>query len=74
MNAIWLVRKKINMTKKQLRYREKNREERIEYYITLRELIKKHGSDSLVSIDEQGFERSAECSYAWSNRGKKVYD
>jgi transposase len=62
-----------NAKKKQLRYRERDREERIAYYRSLRELIKKHGSESLVFIDESGFEESVECSYAWSERGKKVY-
>lgn len=59
--------------KKQLRYRERNKEERIEYYRKLRELIKEHGSESLVFIDESGFEETVECVYAWSKRGKKVY-
>jgi putative transposase len=62
-----------NPKKKDLRYREINREERIEYYRNLRELIKKYGSKSLVFIDESGFEENVECVYAWSERGKKVY-
>jgi putative transposase len=62
-----------NTKKKDLRYRERNREERIEYYRKLRELIKKYGSKSLVFIDESGFEENAGCIYAWSERGKKVY-
>jgi putative transposase len=36
-------------------------------------LIKKHGGESRVFIDESGFEENAECIYAWSERGKKVY-
>jgi putative transposase len=62
-----------NSKKKDLRYRERNREERIEYYRKLRELIKKYRSESLVFIDESGFEENAECIYAWSERGRKVY-
>ena len=62
-----------NPKKKDLKYRERNKEERIEYYRKLRELIKKYGSESLVFIDESGFEENVECVYAWSKRGKKVY-
>jgi putative transposase len=39
----------------------------------LRELIKKYGSESLVYIDESGFEETASNLYSWSERGKKVY-
>ncbi len=46
----------ITRKKKELRYRERNREERIKYYKTLRELIKIYGGKSLVFIDESGFE------------------
>ncbi len=46
-----LKRMKITRKKKQLRYREINREERIQYYQKLRNLIKKFGSKSLVFID-----------------------
>ena len=59
--------------KKEFRYRERNREERIKYYKTLRNLIKVHGSKSLVFIDESGFEEFHACVYAWSKKGKKVY-
>ena len=43
------------LEKKQLRYREKNTEERIKYYQKLRNFIKKFGSKSLVFIDESEF-------------------
>ena len=33
---------------------------------------KKYGIESLVYIDESGFESVQECLYAWSNIGKKV--
>ena len=46
----------ITRKKKELRYRERNREERIKYYKNLRELIKIKGGKSLVFIDESGFE------------------
>jgi putative transposase len=39
----------------------------------LRELIKLYGAESLVYIDESGFEEIQECIYAWSKKGKKVY-
>ena len=58
--------------KKELRYRERNRIERIKYYRLLRELIKKYGVESLIYIDESEFESVQECLYAWSKRGKKV--
>jgi hypothetical protein len=36
--------------------------------------IKKNGSKSLVFIDESGFKDNQNCIYAWSKKGKKVYD
>lgn len=39
----------------------------------MRELIKIYGSESLVFIDESGFEEVQNCIYAYSKRGKKVY-
>lgn len=63
----------IRRKKKELRYTERNREERIKYYQLLRELIKVYGSYSLVFIDEAGFEAAATCVYAFAKKGKKVY-
>ena len=40
-----------SLEKKQLSYRERNREEIIKYYQQLRNLIKKIGSKSIVFID-----------------------
>ena len=73
--AIFYALKRMNFPwkKKQLRYRERNREERIKYYHKLRNFIKKFGSKSLVFIDESGFEDNQDCIYAWSKKGKKVY-
>jgi putative transposase len=59
--------------KKELRYKERDREERIKYYRLLRELIKKYGIESLVYIDECGFEQTKVCLYGWAVRGKKIY-
>ena len=69
-SAICYALKKMEITrkKKELRYRERNREERIKYYKTLRELIKIYGSESLVFIDESGFEEFQACLYAWSKK------
>jgi putative transposase len=39
----------------------------------LRELIKKYGIESLLFIDETGFERFASLIYGWAKRGKKIY-
>jgi len=74
-SAIWYALKKMDITrkKKELRYRERNSEERIKYYQILRELIKKYGSESLVYIDESGFDEIQTCIYAWAKKGKKVY-
>ena len=75
VSAIWYALKQMKITrkKKELRYCERNREERMKYYRLLRELIKLYGSESLVYIDESGFEEIFACVYAWSARGKKVY-
>jgi hypothetical protein len=64
---------KVTRKKKELRYRERNREERMKYYRVLRELIKMYRSESLVFIDESGFEEFQACFYAWSKKGKKVF-
>ncbi len=47
---------KITQKKKELRYQERNRQERMKYYRSLRDLIKLLGSQSLVFIDKSGFE------------------
>lgn len=39
----------------------------------MRELIKKFGSESLVYIDESGFEEIQASIYGWSKKGKKIY-
>ena len=67
-----LKKRKITRKKKNLVI-EKGIEERIKYYQTLRNLIKVHGSKSLVFIDESGFEEFNACVSAWSRKGKKVY-
>jgi transposase len=74
-SAICYALKKMEITrkKKELRYRERNREERIKYYRILRELIKIYGGKSLVFIDESGFEEFQTCPYAWAKKGKKVF-
>jgi len=74
-SAIHYALKKLNIRrkKKELRYRERNREARMNYYRSLRELIKIYGSQSLVFIDESGFEAEPTCIYAWAKKGKKVF-
>lgn len=39
----------------------------------MRELVKQYGSQSLVYIDESGFEHIPTNIYAWAKKGKKVY-
>lgn len=56
-----------------MRYEERNEEERTKYLIILREFIKIYGIESLVFIDESGFEEMQECIYAGSKKGEKVY-
>jgi putative transposase len=65
-SAICYALKKMKVTrkKKELRYKERNREERMKYYRVLRELIKIYGSESLVFIDNSGFEILQTCFYA----------
>lgn len=36
-------------------------------------MIKIFGSESLVFIDESGFDAVANCGYGWSKKGKKIY-
>ncbi|EGJ35274.1 hypothetical protein LYNGBM3L_06620 [Moorena producens 3L] len=64
---------KITRKKKELRYRERDRKERIKYLRALRELIKISGIKSLVFIDESGFDKIQSCLYGWSKKGKKLY-
>ena len=45
-------RLKLPEKKKELCYRERNREERMKYYRVLRELIKIYGSEGIVFIEE----------------------
>lgn len=74
-SSICRALKKMNITrkKKQFRYKERDRQERMEYYRKLRELIMIFGSACLIYIDEAGFEESVECPYAYAERGKKIY-
>jgi len=62
---------KITRKKKEFRYQERNREERMKYYRNLRELIKVWGSRSIVFIDESGFEEFQNCALGCSKKGKK---
>ena len=72
--AIFYALKRVKITrKKQLRYREMNREDRIKYYRKLGNFIKHFRSKNLVFIDELGLEDNQHCIYAWSKKGKKVY-
>lgn len=63
----------IRRKKKEFRYRERDREERIQYYRILRELIKIYGSKNLIFIDESGFDPESNCIYAWAKKGQKVF-
>jgi hypothetical protein len=64
---------KITRKKKELRYQEGNREERMKYGGALRGLIKVYVSQSLVFIDESGFEEFQDCALGWSKKGKKIW-
>jgi transposase len=60
---------KITRKRKELRSQERNRESRMKYYSNLKELIKVSGSQSLVFVDESGFESFQDCAYGWSKKG-----
>jgi hypothetical protein len=64
---------KITRKKKELRYQEGNREERMKYGGALRGLIKVYVSQTRVFIDESGFEEFQDCALGWSKKGKKIW-
>ena len=74
-SAIYYALKEMKITrkKKEMRYQERNREERMKYYRLLRELIKVWGSKSMVFIDESGLEEFEYCALGWSKKGKKIW-
>jgi putative transposase len=43
------------------------------YYRTLRQIIRERGAQSLVYLDESGFEASTYRPYGWARTGKQVY-
>jgi hypothetical protein len=45
----------------------------MKYYRKLRELIKVSGSESMVFIDESGFDSFQYCVYGWSKQGEKIW-
>jgi hypothetical protein len=47
--------------------------ERQKYLKSLRELIKKHGSDNAVYFDESGFSHNKGRLDGWAIKGKKLY-
>lgn len=59
--------------KKTLRYAERNPEKRIAYLRALRDIIRKRGSESLVYVDESGFETRSYRSHGWGKIGRRVY-
>ena len=59
--------------KKTLRYSERNHESRIKFLSKLREIITNRGKNSIVYVDESGFEDHAYRSQAWSPKGQKTY-
>ena len=56
-----------------MRYSERSHEKRIGYLRTLRQVVKDKGSESIVYLDESGFERTTHRTHGWGLRGKKVY-
>lgn len=67
------MQKWISSIKKTLRYAERNPESRLQYLSQLRQIIKERGKQSLVYIDESGFEEHAYRTSGWAKRGAKVY-
>lgn len=56
-----------------MRYRERDHEARMTYYRMLRELVRIYGMESLVFIDETGFEKFSCLIYGWAKRGRRIY-
>ncbi len=56
-----------------MRYIERDHEKRIEYLRSLRQLVKARGRESIVYLDESGFERMSHRTHGWGLRGKKVH-
>lgn len=56
-----------------MRYRERNPEKRIAYLKDLRKIVADRGAESLVYIDESGFESESYRASAWGKIGQKIY-
>lgn len=56
-----------------MRYSEADHKGRIEYLRKLRQIIESKGSESIVYLDETGFERTTHRTHGWGPRGRKVH-
>jgi len=56
-----------------LKYQERTPSKRIDFLRTLRNRVKQYGSDTIVYIDESGFDGNGYRPHGWANKGKKVY-
>ncbi|WKT85043.1 MULTISPECIES: transposase [unclassified Thermosynechococcus] len=62
----------ITRKKKQIRYQERCEEERQAYQQQLDTWVESHGEETVVSIDETGFDSWVACEYGWSARGQRI--
>ena len=67
------VSKCSSRTKKTLRYSERDHGSRLNFLSKLRGIIKAGGKNSIVYVDESGFESHVYRPHAWSPRGQKTY-
>ncbi|WP_399374786.1 transposase [Thermosynechococcus sp. B3] len=58
--------------KKQIRYQERCEAERQAYQQQLDTWVESHGEETVVSIDETGFDSRVACEYGWSARGQRI--
>ncbi len=56
-----------------MRYRERSHEKRIAYLRNLRKIVAERGIESIVYIDESGFESESFRASAWGKIGQKIY-
>ena len=47
--------------------------QRIAYLLQLREKVKQSSSDSIVYLDESGFNRGVYRPHGWGSKGQRVY-
>ena len=72
INGIWVALRRLGI-KKTLKYSERCHEKRIAYLRQLREKVKQSGADSIVYLDESGFNSGVYRPHGWGAKGQRVY-